>query len=484
MREGKPRVRFAPSPTGELHVGNARTALFNWLFARRYDGVFVLRIEDTDQARSDKAFEENLINDLRWLGLDWDEGPDTGGPCAPYRQMERLDLYRGYLEKLAAAGLAYPCYCSEEELDADRAALMARGAAPRYSGRCRALTAEGRRKLEAEGRKPAFRFRIEGGPILFRDLIRGSLRFEGEALGDFIIVRSAGIPAYNFAVVVDDHHMGITHVIRGEDHLSNTAIQILLYRALGFDMPLFAHHALILGRDRTKLGKRHGAVSVHEFRDMGILPEALMNYLALLGSSFGDGKEIRSREEIVGAFSLARAGKSGANFDAGKLRWLNSWYIRQDRTDKLVERIRHFAEIAGYAPAAFDPAWLRGVVEAARDNMTTLADIGAYLAMFLEEGWEPSREAKEILQGEDARLVVRNLYESLGREGIGYTDAIREVGDKTGFRGKKLLMPVRAAVTGRTEGPELAKVFSLLGRLPARRRIEKILREGEQNGRS
>lgn len=476
MNEEKPRVRFAPSPTGDLHVGNARTALFNWLFAKRYKGVFVLRMEDTDRERSAKAFEENLLNDLRWLALDWDEGPEVGGAFGPYHQIERIDLYSAYLKELVAAGMVYPCYCTEEELEADRRALLAGGMAPRYVGRCRTLTAEKRRKLAAGGRKPAFRFRVEGGKIEFKDLIRGVVRFDSEAIGDFIIVRSNGIPAYNFAVVIDDHLMAITHVIRGEDHLTNTAAQILLYRTLGFTVPCFAHHALILGKDRTKLSKRHGAVSVREFRMMGILPEALVNYLVLLGSSVGEGKEICTREEIIDTFTLNRAGKSGAIFDMDKLRWINTSYLRHDDTEMLWERIRPFAEKSGYNLLAdHDPAWLKRFVEAIRGNITTLADSIDYLTMFSEKGCEPEPGAWEILQGEEALFVVRALYDALGTENIGYAEAIQEVAEKTGFKGKKLLMPMRAAVTGRTEGPELVKVFQLLGTAAARRRIEHAL---------
>ncbi len=279
MNSTEPRVRFAPSPTGELHVGNARTALFNWLYARHYGGKLILRIEDTDRERTRRAYENNLLEDLKWLTLDWDEGPDRAGAVGPYRQSERLELYDAFLKRLIQEGKVYPCYCTEEELELERTALLSRKMAPRYLGKCRNLTQAQRRKLEAQGRKPTYRFRVESGTIAFHDGIRGAMKFEGEAIGDFIIVRSTGIPAYNFAVVIDDHFMEISSVIRGEDHLSNTAIQLMLYRAFDFDPPEFAHHSLILGKDRTKLSKRHGSVSVREFREQGILPEALLNYL-------------------------------------------------------------------------------------------------------------------------------------------------------------------------------------------------------------
>jgi glutamyl-tRNA synthetase len=290
MNSTKPRVRFAPSPTGELHIGNARTAFFNWLYARHHGGKLVLRIEDTDRQRSTRAFEARVIDDLKWLSLDWDEGPDGKGEVGPYRQSERLELYESFLKSLQKDGRVYPCYCTEDELEVERTSLLSRKMAPRYMGKCRNLTEADRRRLEAQGRRPTWRFRVSQGAVLFQDLIRGTMKFEGEAVGDFIIVRSNGTPAYNFAVVIDDHFMEISTVIRGEDHLSNTAIQLMLYGALGFEPPEFAHHSLILGKDRTKLSKRHGSVSVREFREKGILPEALLNYLALLGSSIGEGR--------------------------------------------------------------------------------------------------------------------------------------------------------------------------------------------------
>lgn len=268
-----PRVRFAPSPTGELHVGNARTALFNWLFARHHGGRLVLRIEDTDESRSLVSYQVSLVDDLKWLGLDWDEGPEKDGAYGPYKQSERLNIYTEHLKKLADADLVYPCYCTEEELEEERQSLILSKRMPRYMGKCRNLSVRERDALAAKGRKPSWRFKVPQTTVAFNDLIRGPIRFESESIGDFIIVRSNGMPAYNFAVVIDDHLMAITHVIRGEDHLSNTALQIMLYRAFGFEPPVFAHHCLILGKDHAKLSKRHGSVSVGEFRMKGYLPE-------------------------------------------------------------------------------------------------------------------------------------------------------------------------------------------------------------------
>ena len=292
MTSHRPRVRFAPSPTGDLHVGNARTALFNWLFAKRYGGDFILRIEDTDQERTSPVFEKNILEDLKWLSIEWEEGPEKGGSLGPYHQIQRLDIYDKYTKELVSAGKVYPCYCTEEELEAERASLLSMRMMPRYTGKCKRLTDREREALESRGRKPALRFSVDKGTIEFKDLIRREMKFDGDAIGDFIIVRSNRIPSYNFAAVVDDHLMEITHVIRGEDHLSNTAIQILLYRALDFKPPEFAHHSLILGKDRTKLSKRHGSVAVREFKNRGILSPALLNYLSLLGGSVGEGKKL------------------------------------------------------------------------------------------------------------------------------------------------------------------------------------------------
>lgn len=476
MMSSKPRVRFAPSPTGDLHVGNARTALFNWLFAKHYGGSFILRIEDTDQERTSKIFENNLLEDLKWLSLDWDEGPEKGGEFGPYHQSERLDIYSKYLNKLISDERVYPCYCTEEELEEERLSLLSMRMMPRYMGKCRNLTDKDRKARESKGRKAAFRFKVGKGSIEFDDLIRGAMKFEGETIGDFIIVRSNGIPSYNFAVVIDDHLMRITHVIRGEDHLSNTAIQMLLYGALGFTPPSFAHHSLILGRDRSKLSKRHGSVSVREFRNKGILPEALLNYLSLLGGSLGEGKEFASIDEIIDMFSLDRAGKSGAIFDEGKLKWLNTMYIRYCDVETLIELLQPFLEDAGYDPTYIDHTWLHQVVDAVKDNIVTLNDIGGYIDMFVDEKYRVSEEAAEILRENTAAAVLKALREILtqnktSRENF-YSNLINSVRERTGLKAKNLFMPLRAAVTGRTSGPELEKIFSILGKESILKRLE------------
>ncbi|MBU2054582.1 MAG: glutamate--tRNA ligase [Proteobacteria bacterium] len=486
------RVRFAPSPTGKLHVGNARTALLNWLFARHCGGVFVLRIEDTDRIRTTEAFEENLLEDLKWLGIDWDEGPGAGGAYGPYRQTGRLELYGDCLRRLIADGKVYPCYCIEEELEAERADLVSRRMMPRYLGKCRKLAEGERRRFENEGRLPAWRFRVEEGPIVFDDLIRGSMAFQGEAIGDFIICRSNGIPAYNFAAVVDDHCMEISHVIRGEDHLSNTAMQVLLYRALGFAPPEFAHHSLILGKDHAKLSKRHGAVSVREFRRRGILPEALRNYLALLGSSVEGGREVCSAEELVEGLSLARTGKGGAVFDEEKLFWFNGAHIRRHDPQSLADLLAPFISMAGYDEASFRRERIEAIAATVRDNLTTLADIGGFLELFDDDRYRIDEEAAALLREEEAKTVLLALRKELIRLAEAGENAVGTAPDaasspfcrgiagwirnnETGLKGKKLYLPIRAAVTGHLHGPELDRIFALLGPASLLRRVEKAL---------
>ncbi len=472
----KPRVRFAPSPTGELHVGNARTALFNWMFARHFGGEFILRIEDTDESRSALSYQLNLIDDLKWLGMDWDEGPQKEGAYGPYKQSQRLNIYEDHLQKLIATDKVYPCYCTEEELEEERQSLILSKRMPRYMGKCRNLSPDERKAREEQGRKHSYRFKVPHLTVEFDDLIRGAMKFEGEAIGDFIIVRSNGMPAYNFAVVIDDHLMAITHVIRGEDHLSNTALQIMLYRAFGFESPTFAHHCLILGKDRSKLSKRHGSVSVGEFRKQGILPEALINYLGLLGSSFTEGREVLSREEMIAAFSLERASKSGAIFDEEKLHWLNAIYIRNCENEDFIKRLFPFLQQAGYQPDKLDAQWLKNVIDTVKNDLIKLTDIGGHIRFFFDEQYELTDAAKEILATEGARKVVTTFGEYLAAaQGLPkdlYAGAIKYVKEKTGVKGKELFMPIRAALTGVVHGPELDRVFEVLGKEKAAKRLQ------------
>lgn len=474
-----PRVRFAPSPTGDLHVGNARTALFNWLFARHSGGIFVLRLEDTDRERTSPEFEKGIVNDLKWLGIDWDEGPEKDGRFGPYNQFSRLDIYSSYLRKLIADGRVYKCYCTEEELSLERQFLLSRGLMPRYMGKCRSYTEEKCRELENSGLKPSYRFRVGEGAVEFDDVIRGPMKFNCEAVGDFIIVRSNGIPAYNFAVVIDDHLMEITHVIRGEDHLSNTAVQLMVYQALGFAPPKFAHHSLILAKDRSKLSKRHGSVSVGDFRGKGILPEAMVNYLALLGSSFSEAKEILSKDEMVRNFSLGRAGKSGAIFDKDKLEWVNEHYIRKLSPEELLAKAEPFLKADGYETAKVDRNWLISVLRSIQGEIRKLSDAGPAISIYFDDRFSVSDEARRVLGSEKASNVLTALSDAVQAENqnvISYAQLTKTVRERTGLKGKELFMPIRAAVTGRTRGPELERIFSLLGRNSLLKRVEKALK--------
>jgi nondiscriminating glutamyl-tRNA synthetase len=479
MSDEKIRVRFAPSPTGELHVGNARTALFNYLYARKSGGTFILRLEDTDLERSTTEAEESILSDLRWLGLGWDEGPDRGGEHGPYRQSERQEIYRRYAAELAEKEHAYRCYCTPEELEEKRKRSLARGVPPKYDGRCRNLRPEDEEALRAAGRAPSLRFKVETRRVDFEDLIKGRMSFEGQTLGDFIIQRSDGTAPYNFAVVIDDALMQITHVIRGEDHVTNTPRQLLVYQALGWQPPKFAHPPMILGPDRSPLSKRHGATAVNHFRAEGFLPEALINYLALLGWSVEDGREILSLEELSQKFSLGRVSRSSAVFDLEKLKWVNRAHMKVLPKDRLLERTREILGNAGLEAGAVSDAWLRSAVAIFAPEVDSLRDLAERLRLFLDENisWEP--EAERLLQGEENRKVFGGLEEELaGAEEItpeNYKPMISALAKRVGLSGRRLYLPLRAALTGKMHGPELDKVFILLGK-------EKILARARAAG--
>lgn len=494
------RVRFAPSPTGPLHIGGARSALFNWLFARRYGGTFIVRIEDTDLDRSSRQSEENILNSLRWLGLDWDEGIDAGGPYGPYRQTERLDIYSRYADLLLKKGLAYRCYCTEEELAAEREALMAKGELPRYMGRCRALAEKDCERLETEGRKPVIRFRVPSGKvILVRDLVRGDVSFECSDIGDFIIIKSDGIPTYNFAVVVDDHTMAISHVIRAEEHLPNTPRQILLYDALDWDVPEFAHVSLILGKDRSKMSKRHGATAIEQYREKGYLPEALVNFLALLGWSPGGEEEVFSLDQLKQQFSLERVAKSPAVFDLEKLNWLNGHYIREASLEKLTDLAVPHLEKAGYISTPLSPEkyeWVKMVVASVKKHISYMEEIVHRAKIYFDDDVQiEGEEAREIMAGDHVPAVLRDLIKKVifrvsAKTALTRTsmvppnvtaeikedeakELLKEVGRDLGLKGKQILMPVRVALTGSTQGPDLNQIMAILGKDGIVRRLSK-----------
>ncbi len=481
------RVRFAPSPTGPLHVGNARTALFNFLYARQKEGTFVLRLEDTDAERSTSEAERMILQDLRWLGCDWDEGPDHPGGQGPYRQSERIQIYRRYAEELLAKGNAYRCYCTPEELEEKRKRFLARGIPPRYDGRCRDLTPQEERTLSAAGRSSSLRFRVEARNVEFQDLVKGRVSFDAQKLGDFIILRSDGMAPYNFAVVVDDGLMGISHVLRGEDHLTNTPRQLLLYKALGFSPPQFAHLPLILGSDRTPLSKRHGATSVAHFREEGYLPGALANYLALLGWSGEEGREIYSVGELIENFSLERVSRSPAIFSYEKLKWVNRIHLKDLPGDRKLELARPFLERKGLHPAETDRPWWQAALEAVWGEVDHLSQLADHLAILCEERWAIETEAQSLLQKEESRKILEELRGELRTveevDADNYRRILSSLAQRLHLSGRRLYMPLRAALTGRTRGPELDKIFVLLGKERVLKRVEFALRPAE-SGRS
>jgi nondiscriminating glutamyl-tRNA synthetase len=477
--EPRIRVRFAPSPTGLLHVGNARTALFNYLFARKMGGTFILRLEDTDVERSTAEAEKTILEDLRWLGLDWDEGPGRPGQHGPYRQSERREIYRRYAFQLQEKGHAYPCYCTPEELEEKRKRSLAKGVPPKYDGRCRNLRPEEAQTLSAAGRPASLRFRVDVRSVEFEDLVKGRVSFDGQGIGDFIILRSDGLAPYNFAVVVDDGLMEISHVIRGEDHLTNTARQLILYQALDFPPPKFAHLPLILGPDRAPLSKRHGATAVAHFREEGYLPEALVNYLSLLGWSSEDGQEIFSLEDLARVFSLARISRSSAIFDFEKLKWVNRAHMKGLSGRKSLELAWPFLQKSGINMEGRNEPWLAAALEAVWAEVDTLSQLADRLKIFFDEGWSLEPEAEQLLAREENRKVVQGLEEELrGVEEVNsdnYRKILSSLGKRVGLSGRGLYMPLRAALTGKTRGPELEKVFILLGKEKALQRAESAL---------
>lgn len=479
----KVRVRFAPSPTGSLHIGGARTALFNWLFARKKNGAFILRLEDTDLERNLQEAEEGIMASLRWLGLDWDEGPDKGGPYGPYRQSERLAVYRREAERLLRAGLAYHCYCSPEELARQREEARKKGVVPRYDGRCRELEEEKRAQLEKAGIRPALRIKApREGATVVKDLIRGEVTFENKTLDDFVIMKSNGVPTYNFACVVDDSLMEISHVIRAEEHLSNTPKQIIIYKLLGYPLPSFAHVPMILAPDRSKLSKRHGATAVEEFRTDGYLPEALVNYLALLGWSPGDEREKMRLEEIISLFSLEEVSKHAAIYDIKKLTWLNAQYLNDLPLERVVNDAIPFFQARGYI-GEVDPqtcTFVTKVVAAIRSRVHTLAEMAEAAEYFFKDNFPYDEKGvrKYFSTAQAADLLSR------GREILARTEpfdlptveaAYRQMIEELGISGGTLIHPTRLAVSGKTMGPGLFDILVVLGKEECLKRMERAI---------
>ncbi len=470
------RTRFAPSPTGLLHLGNARTAIFNWLFTRHESGKFILRIEDTDRERSRSEYEEGILRELRWLGLDWNEGIGAGGSHGPYRQSERhaLGMYREALERLGNSGAVYPCFCSAERLGVDREADRQAGRMPRYSGRCRSLpAAESHRRLAA-GERAVMRLRVPEGTVAFEDRIRGLVEVDSQAISDPVISRSDGSPTYNFAVVVDDMAMEITDVIRGEDHLSNTARQVLLYRALSVRPPRFAHVPLVLGPDHAPLSKRHGDTSLRRFEEQGYLPEAVMNYLALLGWSPTGGTEVLAREELIGQFDLSRVSKAAGVFDRAKLDHLGNQHLRRVPTGRLVEevlpRLKREGLVHGDAGAP-EREWLGSLMDLLKDSVSRLEEVPGSDAVGILFRFDPEaalrrEETARELRDEAASGVIRAFAALLPADrrlsAEEYRAVAAETGKRTGTKGRGLFHPIRLALTGLPSGPELRKLVPLM----------------------
>lgn len=472
------RTRFAPSPTGPLHLGNVRIAVFNWLFTRHHEGAFVLRLEDTDVERNVAGAEEEIFRDLAWLGLEWDEGPDVGGPRGPYRQSERSEVYRRAARRLVGEGKAYRCYCTEEELSAEAEEVGSDQAVVRYSGRCRERSAEERARLEAEGRKATVRFRLpELDAVEIEDEIRGPITFPGKDFTDFVILRSDGRPTYNFAVVVDDVDMEISHVVRGAGHLSNTPKQALLFDALEAPRPVFAHLPLVLDDDRRKLSKREGAVGVGELRRQGYPPLAVVNYLSLLGWSHPEEKEVLDLEELIRTVDLDRVGAADTIFDPEKLAWVSSRHLARLELGELTDAVEPFLDRDRFP---VEGKRLRWAVQALRSRLSTLADINRHLHFLfpgqavLEDVWRDLE-----VEGEEARDVLavtrRGLASASSWEPDALGAAVRAAGKRMGIRGPALFHPVRKAVTGEAHGPDLGLLLAALGRKETLRRLDEAL---------
>ena len=462
------RVRFAPSPTGHLHVGGARTALFNWLYARNTGGSFILRVEDTDRTRSTDEYIEAIIQGMQWLSLDWDEGP--------FRQTDRFDVYRTYVEKLLQEGKAYHCYCSVEELEQRRHLALAQGKPQKYDGRCRDL------KEPVPGRIPVVRFKTpQEGETVVDDLIRGRVAFENSQLDDLIILRSDNTPTYNFTVVVDDVDMKITHVIRGDDHLNNTPKQIHIYKALGYEMPQFAHLPMILGADKARLSKRHGATSVMAYHEMGYLPDAIVNYLVRLGWSHGD-QEVFSREELVKYFSFENVGNAAAVFNPEKLLWLNQQYIMATAPEKLAAEVVPFLvkENIVAEGQAFDMAWLARAVRTLQERAKTLVQLAGLLRYYIVEDVTFDEKAKEKFLNEKSLPLLNDLKDALASLSdfthAGLEPIFKFVVNTHGVKLGALAQPVRVAMTGGTESPGIYEVLEVLGKEKTLKRLEKAIR--------
>ena len=483
------RVRIAPSPSGNLHIGTARTALFNYLFAKKNNGKFVLRIEDTDAERTSQEYIDNIFDSLKALGLNWDEGPDVGGPYGPYTQSKRFDIYPKYIQQLLDSGFAYECFCTPEELEAEKEEATRNKKPYVYSKKCENLTEEEKAKLRAEGRKPAIRFNIakaqktfhDTSILEFEDIVKGKLHMDTNLLGDFVIQKSNGAPTYNYAVVIDDMLMKISHVIRGEDHISNTYKQILIYEALGAKVPKFGHLGMILAPDRSKLSKRHGATAVSDFVKQGYLTDALINFVALLGWAPSDGEEIKPVEKIAEDFRIHEISSSNSIFEYDKLKWMNSHYIKMLSMDELKQRLMPYLE--KYDLSQLTDEQFTRMIEVTREPLVLLSDITDAVSYFFGDSVEvepqvqtdvlDTETSQEVLktyleQSKDWEYTEENLHEKL--------EAFRGYFKEKGIKPKVTMWAIRAAVTGRTRGADMTAILAILGKEKVEKRIKAAIK--------
>jgi len=479
------RVRIAPSPSGNLHIGTARTALFNYLYAKKTGGKFVLRIEDTDLERSNAEYTQNIFDSLKALGLQWDEGPDVGGNFGPYYQSERFDIYPKYAQMLVDKGYAYECYCTTEELDAEKEEAVKNHKPYVYSRKCLNSTEDKKAELKAKGVKPSIRFRVEHKELIFNDLVKGELKFDTSLIGDFVIMKSNGTPTYNFAVVIDDMLMKISHIIRGEDHISNTPKQILIYEALGAEVPKFGHLGMILAPDRSKLSKRHGATAVSDFVKQGYLTDALINFVALLGWAPSDGHEIKPVDEIAEDFRINEISSSNSIFEYDKLNWMNGQYIKKMDISKLTDMIIPFLSKYNdmeYGLGQMSRANLEKMVEITREPLTTLSEIEHDAAYFFGKDVDYT-EGVETLQKPEAKTVLNRVLELIDGWDFSSDEIIHDVladlrsefKEKHNMKPKETMWALRAAITGRTKGADMAKTMTILGKDVCIHRIQKAL---------
>lgn len=472
----KVRVRIAPSPSGNLHIGTARTALFNYLFAKKNNGKFILRIEDTDAERTSQEYVDNIFDSLKALGLNWDEGPDVGGNYGPYTQSQRFDIYPKYVQMLLDKGFAYECFCTPEELEKEKELATQNKQAYVYSKKCENLTEEQKEQLRKEGRKPAIRFNIAKAQkafhsdsiLKFNDIVKGELHVDTNLIGDFVIMKSNGSPTYNFAVVIDDALMEISHVIRGEDHISNTYKQILIFEALGFKVPSFGHLGMILAPDRSKLSKRHGATAVSDFVKEGYLTDALINFVALLGWAPSDGEEIKTVDEIAADFRIGEISSSNSIFEYDKLKWMNSQYINKMDISKLTDLALPFLNM--YDTSKYSRETLEKIIEVTREPITLLSDLVNDTQYFFEK--PAYDDVKEILDGDVAKAVLPKFLEQVNGYDFNNTEEIHDklaelrsyFKENNGYKPKETMWAIRAALTGRTRGADMVALIQILGK--------------------